>query len=29
MTQTDAPKLIFDTDWSYAPAPETVPARAT
>lgn len=27
MTQTDAPKLIFDTDWSYAPAPETVPVQ--
>ena len=27
MTQTDTPKLVFDTDWSYAPAPETVPVR--
>lgn len=27
MTQTDTPKLVFDTDWSYAPAPETVPVQ--
>jgi len=27
MTQAQTPKLVFDTDWSYAPAPETVPVQ--